>query len=220
MATATVVVGQYSRVTLLPSDVIDFALLPAQRLLAGNVSCDLEVTNESAHCWGKIQRYNKYIYFIKTVFEAQELIINSTLFTLDLRLTYIYQWTTLRSDLIIVKLALMQIWMLHSLFLPWTPSYCTQCFFQDTSPTLYDVNEIEQSRRPYESAQLQPKAKCYFWQLLPAKLAEIDILPARTRGLGLVFWWGLWVICRTNSERLGIWISLGSAFFAFFFCCC
>ena len=37
-ATATAVVGQDSLVTVhrLPSDVIDFALLPAQRLLAGN----------------------------------------------------------------------------------------------------------------------------------------------------------------------------------------
>ena len=36
------------------------------------------------------------------------------------------------------------------------------------------------------------------------KLAEMDILPARTRGLGPVVWWGLWVICRTNSDPLGI----------------
>ena len=29
------------------------------------------------------------------------------------------------------------------------------------------------------------------------------ILPARTRGLGPVVWWGLWVICRTNGDPLG-----------------
>ena len=34
MATTTAVVGQHSRVTV-PSYVVDFALLPAQRLLAG-----------------------------------------------------------------------------------------------------------------------------------------------------------------------------------------
>ena len=45
----------------LPSDVIDFAMLPAQRFLAGNMSCDLEVTNESAiELLGKkFQLYNK-----------------------------------------------------------------------------------------------------------------------------------------------------------------
>ena len=45
---------------LLPSDAIDFALLHAQRLLAGNsfiVRCDLQVTNESARCWGKFFSY-------------------------------------------------------------------------------------------------------------------------------------------------------------------
>ena len=38
MATAMAVVGEHSRVTsaLLPSDDIDFTLLPAQSLLAGN----------------------------------------------------------------------------------------------------------------------------------------------------------------------------------------
>ena len=30
-------------------------------------------------------------------------------------------------------------------------------------------------------------------------------------------WWGLWVICCTNSDPLEIWVSLGSAFFAYFF---
>ena len=29
-------------------------------------------------------------------------------------------------------------------------------------------------------------------------------------------WWELWVICCTNSDPLEIWISLGSAFFAYF----
>ena len=43
---------------LLPSDVIDFAMLSAQRFLVGNsfiVRChvNLEVTNESACCWEK-----------------------------------------------------------------------------------------------------------------------------------------------------------------------
>ena len=36
---------------LLSSDVIDFAMLPAQ------MSCDLEETNESLRCWEKISSY-------------------------------------------------------------------------------------------------------------------------------------------------------------------
>ena len=32
-------------------------------------------------------------------------------------------------------------------------------------------------------------------------------------------WWELWVICCINSDLLEIWISLGSAFFAYFLFC-
>ena len=47
-------------IALLLSDVADFAVLPAQRLLAGNsfiVSCDLRLTNESARCCRKYPCY-------------------------------------------------------------------------------------------------------------------------------------------------------------------
>ena len=51
----TAVVGQHSRVTMhcFPPDVIDFAMLPTQRFWRESVSCDLEVTKESARCWEK-----------------------------------------------------------------------------------------------------------------------------------------------------------------------
>ena len=40
------------------SDVIDYTMLSAQRLLAGNsfngkMTCDLEVVHKSVRCWGK-----------------------------------------------------------------------------------------------------------------------------------------------------------------------
>ena len=42
--------------TLLPSEVIYFAMFAAQEILTENsfISCDLEVTHESARCWEKI----------------------------------------------------------------------------------------------------------------------------------------------------------------------
>ena len=40
---------------LLPSDVIDFTMLPAQRFWRETMSCDLEVSNESACCWENFQ---------------------------------------------------------------------------------------------------------------------------------------------------------------------
>ena len=39
---------------LLPSDVIDFAMLPAQRFWHCWMSCDVKVTNESVCCREKI----------------------------------------------------------------------------------------------------------------------------------------------------------------------
>lgn len=53
----------------LPFDISDFAVLPAQRILAGNhfivhckMSCDLEVANESEHFCGKNSSYTPIVH--------------------------------------------------------------------------------------------------------------------------------------------------------------
>ena len=65
------------------------------------------------------------------------------------------------------------------------------------------VKEVTAQQREGIVNYIQRKDTMLFLTVVACD-SEIDILPARTRGLGPAVWWGLWVICRTNSEPLGI----------------
>ena len=80
------------------------------------------------------------------------------------------------------------------------------CSFFINPPTCFTTN-----------ATILDPHKAYFGQI--AKENRNSYFAGTDQRAGSGVWWELWVIGCTNSDLLEIWISLGSAFFAYFLFC-
>ena len=58
--------------------------------------------------------------------------------------------------------------------------------------------------------------KIIFLTVVACEIGRNSYFAGTDQRTGSGVWWELWVICWTTSDPLEVWISLGSAFFAYF----